>query len=491
VRASLGLAALGLLVACGGKPAAPPSPASKAPEAAAPEPARRLAAGSRPNILLIVSDDLAAAALSIYGNPLVKTPAVEKLAARGVTFDRAYCQYPICNPSRTSFLSGRRPATTRVLDNRTRPDSRLPRAAFLPNELRRQGYWTFRAGKVFHDNTWEEIGDWDYYARINSPVPPPGQPVAPDPKGPLPEPVATGGEAGLELLTKPTPIPNKEKERLRDRRIADHTARQIKKAKNRGRAFFAAVGFNRPHLPFAVPRPYFNLYPPEAMVLPAAAAPGAPAVPERALAGRRFAPTMTEAQQRAAIAGYYASVSFMDAQLEILLRTLDKLELWDSTIVVLTADHGFHLGEHGLWGKLSLYEEVVRVPLIVVAPGIPGGRRSARPVELVDLYPTLVELAGLEAPADLEGQSFAPQLRDPDAPRTRPATTRLELTGLTTKTAWSTTDGRWRYTEWGSPAEAELYDLEADPRQQRNLANDPKWQAERQRMAELLARSRS
>ncbi|HEX4953717.1 MAG TPA: sulfatase [Thermoanaerobaculia bacterium] len=436
------------------------------------------------NVLLIVVDDLNTA-LSAYGHPVVKTPNVEELARRGVLFERAYCQYPLCNPSRASFLSGRRPRTTRIYEQKTRPDAHLPAAAFLPDALHRFGYWTVRAGKIFHDADFEKAFAWDYYAKLNYPVPPPGQPVRPDPQAPAAR-VEPGGEAGLGLLLEPRPVGPKGRDSLRDKRVVEHVSHQLKRARNKRLLFFFAVAFHRPHLPFEAPAGFFKMYPPESIELPPAAPADAPAVPEAALRGRRFAPPMTDAEARRAIAGYYASVSYMDSQLGALMKTFDRLDVWRDTVVVFTSDHGFHLGEHGLWGKLSFYEEVLRVPLVVVAPGVAGGQRVARPVELVDLYPTIFELAGLPQPEGLEGRSLAPLLADPQAPWERPAGSVLALEGLGRRLARSVTDGRFRYSEWGSSREAELYDLAADPRQLRNLAQDPAFAAERKRLAALL-----
>lgn len=463
------LAAL-LLAACGGKEPAAPVAASAPPGAK--------------NVLLIVVDDLSTA-LSAYGHPVVKTPNVEALARRGVLFERAYCQYPLCNPSRSSFLSGRRPGTVGVFDQKLRPDAHLPASVFLPDALHRLGYWTVRAGKIFHDSEFEKAFAWDYFTKLNYPVPPPGQPVRPEPRAATAR-AEPGGEAGLGLLLEPRPVGPKERESLRDKRVVEHVSRQLKRARNKQLLFFFAVAFHRPHLPFEAPASFFKMYPPESIELPPVTPPDAPPVPEAALRGRRFAPTMTDEQARRAIAGYYASVSYMDSQLGALMKTFDRLDLWRDTVVVFTSDHGFLLGEHGLWGKLAFYEQALRVPLVVVAPGVAGGRRVARPVELLDLYPTLFELAGLPRPEGLEGRSLAPLLADAQAPWDHPATSVVALEGLTRRLARSVTDGRFRYSEWGSAREAELYDLEADPHQQRNLAGDSAFAAERKRLAARL-----
>lgn len=456
--------------------------------AKAPLPSAQVPPGPHPNILFIVVDDLSTT-LPIYDHPEVKAPGIEELARRGTVFERAYCQYPICNPSRTSFLSGRRPESTGVFVNRTRPDVRLAPALFLPNELHRLGYYTLRAGKIFHGSGAESLGQWDRNAPITFAVPPPGEKIDPasrQSRGDHEE----GDEEGLGLLTKIRIVPDAEAEPLRDRRISQHTVRELKKVARQGGRFFFALGFARPHLPFEAPARFFALYPPESIQLAEQPPAGAPPVPAAALKGRAFVPAMSEAAQRKAKAAYYASLSFMDGELLPLWQALDQLDLWKSTIVVLTSDHGFQLGEHGLWGKLSLYEETLRVPLIIVAPGLPGGQRSVQPVELVDLYPTLFELAGLPPPPGLEGRSLAPLLRNPQAPWDFPAVSVMRGSSARKDLALSIATERYRYTEWGGPEEAELYDLRADPRELKNLAADPALGAEKQRLSRQVAAAR-
>ncbi|MBI4603555.1 MAG: sulfatase, partial [Planctomycetes bacterium] len=251
----------------------------------------------------------------------------------------------------------------------------------------------------------------------------------------------------------------------------------------RDRPFSIALGFHKPHLPFVAPRRYFEMHPPERFSLPREPEGDLADIPRAALTHRPDDLKLPEADRRQAIAAYYAATSFMDAQLGAVLDALDRLRLWESTVVVFFGDHGWHLGEHGgLWRKMTLFEEAARVPLIVAAPGSKAGASSPRLVELVDLYPTLVELCGLPAPEGLEGRSFAPLLGDPTREWKRAAHTQVQrgkVMGRSVRTE------RYRYTEWGD-GEAELYDHDADPREHRNLARDPAHAATAAEMRRLL-----
>ncbi len=450
--------------------------------------------GPRPNVLLIVVDDLNTA-LGAYGNRRISTPNVDRLAARGVTFERAYCQYPLCNPSRTSLLTGRRPESLSVISNRTPPAKALARNLALPVFFQQHGYWTMRAGKILHGVDNEGAIEWDVVGKLNRPLTKlklteDTERKAAKPRPPRDEPPAEEGDAEHRLLS---PIVVKGAEArldLRDHHVAEEAVRWLKRSSRREEPFFMALGFHRPHLPFEAPEKFFLLYPPETIELPPAPPPAAPPVPPRAVHTRGAFPAMTPDEQRRVIASYYASVSYVDSQVGLVLDQLDKLGLTGSTVVVLTSDHGFLLGEHGgLWGKGALYEEAVRVPLLVAGPGVRAGERSPRPVELLDLFPTLSELAGLPLPEKLEGKSFAPLLRDPSAAWERPASTVLSIGDGEKDLARTVRSERFRYTEWGSPERAELYDHAADPNELRNLASDPAFAREKQEMAKLLAGS--
>ncbi len=282
-----------------------------------------------------------------------------------------------------------------------------------------------------------------------------------------------------------------------DGKVARRAAERIEEAARSGRPFYIAAGFRRPHTPYIAPRKYFDLYPPERMTWPAEPPGHLAGIPPIALTYPPGAPTLPEARRAGVMSAYFASISFMDAQVGVLLDAIDRLKLWDRTVVVFQSDHGYHLGEHGgLHHKMTLFEEGVRVPLIVAAPGVKAGSSSSRLVELVDLFPTLADLCGLEPPGDLEGTSFRPLLVDPNRPWKTGAfavvgrhgtpekggnSAKLDVNylGRTVRTE------RWRYTEWPNGS-AELYDQDADPREYANLADRPQFAATRSELKALL-----
>ena len=354
---------------------------------------------ARPNVLLIVSDDLNNS-LGCYGNPVVKSPNIDRLAARGMRFDRAYCNYPVCNPSRTSFLSGRRPETTGVLDNATPPRSHLKDAVFLPEFFRQHGYRTIKVGKIFHTgDEFEDPRSWDTDIRETTQAKNP----------PADQILRRQGPNGIVLRA--------EDEDTWEGFVARRTVELMQEAAASGKPFFVAAGFRMPHSPYIAPEKYYALYDPDEL-RPRLGPPDHLAkVPDLALTYRSSVNArFPEKRPGDTIAAYYAAISYMDAQVGVLLDALHRLGLDDRTIVVFMSDHGYHLGEHGgHWHKLSLFDECVRIPLIVAAPGRKPGT-SLRLVESVDLYPTLADLCGLPSPVELEGTSFKPLLDDPIRP---------------------------------------------------------------------------
>ena len=355
-------------------------------------------------MLLIVSDDLNND-LGCYGNAVVKSPQIDRLARRGVRFDRAYCQYPLCNPSRSSFLSGRRPGTTGITNNGTPTRTYLKDAVFLPQYFRQQQYTTVKVGKIYHTGDgFEDPISWDSDTRETKDAksPPRDQIVETFPEG------DTNREFQAIVLDAADPD-------TYDGTVARKSVEFMEQAARGDKPFFLAVGFRRPHLPYAAPKKYFELYPPERLALPTEPSDHIKDIPAAALTYEPGSKRPGPDAARRGRSAYYASLSFMDAQVGVLLDALDRLKLWDKTVVVFMSDHGYHLGEHGgLWHKRSLFEESARVPLIVAAPGKESNASLPRLVELVDVYPTLAELCGLPAPASLEGTSFVPLLDNPD-----------------------------------------------------------------------------
>jgi arylsulfatase A-like enzyme len=443
----------------------------------------------RLNVLLIVVDDLRPA-LGCYGDPIAKTPAIDRLAASGVRFDSAYAQFPGCNPSRSSLLTGRYPAATGVFDNRASFRERLPDATTLPEYFRSHGYATLQAGKIFHPGL-DEAQAWGPAGAAANPAAAVAHRSASRPARAPPRERPPAVTRTVER-NHPWRAVAGEGDGLPDAVTASRAIRLLEQ--HRSEPFFLAVGFSRPHTPFVAPAKYFDRFEARRMPLPVDFAlrptvpPGAPAAALPPRSNDLFEMVdATPATAREAIAAYYASVSFVDAQVMRLLAALDRLGLRDRTVVVFFGDHGFHLGEKGKWSKHeSLYEVATRVPLLVSMPGtFARGAASGRTAELVDVFPTLAELAGLPAPPDLQGQSLAPLLRDPQAAWEFPAySVTRSLRGRSVRTE------RWRYTEWsGEGGGAELYDHAADPHERENRAGDPAHAATVEALKRLLRES--
>ena len=427
------------------------------------------AAAEKLNVLFLATDDWRPE-IGCYGTPGMVTPNVDKLAAHGVLFSRAYCQFPLCNPSRTSMLTSHYPTVTGVLDNETAFRDAHPEWVTLPQLFKEHGYFVARTGKIFHGGiddpkAWTEVGD--------SRVP-----------------------AGRGLKDQPPPRPagkTKGQNPAHSDRIVvmdgdgeDHpdfyTAAQgigfLEKHKDE--PFFIAVGFVKPHSPPTAPQKFFDLHDPAKIALPPdfaprpAAPPGFPAASINARNGDLFiARDATPDEARKMIQAYRASASWTDWNVGRVLDALDRLGLAEKTIVVFFGDHGYHLGEKGKWSKHgSLYEVGARVPLIVRLPGTGGnGRACGRTVQFVDVYPTLAELCGLTPPPGLDGRSFAALLRDPQAAWPHPAFTVAKVAG---GVARAVRTERWRYAEYPGPGGgAMLFDHDADPHEMKNLADDP------------------
>jgi uncharacterized sulfatase len=424
------------------------------------------------NVLFIAVDDLNNH-LGCYGNRLVQSPNVDRLAKRGVRFDRAYCQFPLCSPSRVSLLTGLRPDATRVFDLQTDfRKSTLPDAVTLPQLFRQNGWFVARVGKLFHYGVPGQIGtsglddplSWD---RV---VNPRGRDKDEEGKVRNLNPANRG--LGAALAWYESPGTNDE---FTDAKVAAETIRLLEESKDK--PFFIGCGFYRPHVPWIVPKKFFDLYPHERIVLAKNPFNDREDIPPPALPVKPPNYGRTDEECREAIRAYYASISYMDAQLGKVLDALDRLKLWDKTIVIFWGDHGWHLGEHGLWQKMSLFEESARVPLIVAAPRQKGnGKASVRIVESLDVYPTVADLCGLTPPKNLAGASLRPLLNKPRLRWDRPAYTQVQRGDAAGRfMGRSVRTERWRYTEWGDGKRGvELYDHEKDPREFTNLANDPK-----------------
>ncbi|MGL4550993.1 MAG: sulfatase [Gemmataceae bacterium] len=420
--------------------------------AAAAEPKKR-------NVLFLLSDDMRPE-LACYGHPAVKSPNLDALAKAGVRFDRAYCQYPLCNPSRTSMLTGRYPTATGVLDNLADFRALHPDWVTLPEHFKKNGYVALRAGKVFHGGL-DDAQSWTEGA----------DPVRKGPPAPKADPKARQKQSD-RIVTLAG-----DGEAHADHQCADRAIAFLRK--NKGRPFFLTCGFVKPHSPPTAPKKYFDLYDPKEVPLPATFAgrltvpegfPKACLMPNSDLFIGRDA---TEEEAREVIRAYWASVSWVDWNVGRVLAELDRLGLRDDTVIVFWGDHGYHLGERGKWAKHgSLFEVGTRVPLIVSAPGQKAnGKAAGVPVQSIDIYPTLCELCGLKPPAGLQGHSLVPLLGDPVAKWDHPA---LTVAGNRRNLGVGVRTAKHRYAEWaGGKNGAMLFDVAADPDERKNLADDP------------------
>lgn len=421
------------------------------------------------NVLFIASDDLTST-LGCYGHPAVKSPNIDALAARGVRFDNAYCQFPFCGPSRASLMTGLRPDTTGVVTNR-KVDFRewSPDTITLPQLFKNNGWRSMRVGKMFHMGVPGGVGTMAHQD-------PPSWDVSISPPGDEHESVGPGGDPNPDLRhgLKMQWVQTATAEGQADDAAADTAIDLLRESA--GNPFFLGLGFVRPHTPFVAPSRFFDMYPLDEIELIHNPPDDLDDIPAPAKNLRPFLwhqMGMSEENQRISLRGYYASVSFMDEQVGRVLDELDRLEIADRTVVVFFGDHGWHLGEHTHWQKMSLMEESVRAPLIISAPGARGAGRSTKALaEFVDFYPTLAELAGLTPPSNLEGVSLVPVLDDPTASVKDAAFSQVQwedrIFGRTVRT------DRYRYIRWeGDGGGEELYDHEKDPREFTNLAPVP------------------
>lgn len=470
----------------------------------------------RPNVLFIAIDDLRPE-LGCYGNKVVKTPNFDRLAARGVVFRHAYCQQAVCSPTRSSLLTGRRPDATRVWDLETHFRVALPAAITLPQHFKANGYYCAALGKIYHHG-FEDGRSWSephWY--------PNGQTIDTDPvdwtnrtvqkvvpgvqeylKAPLPADndkpnVGRRGKAPKGAAFEVSP---KRDDELPDGYTAAEAVKRLAQLKGKRQPFFLAVGFLKPHLPFVAPKKYWDLYDPDTIPLPAIShlpegAPGfaghdngelhayANCPPGNPIPAD-FAKTLRH--------GYYACTSFTDAQVGRLLDALEREGLADNTVIVAWGDHGWQLGDHGLWHKHTNFELATRVPLLISVPyQQTAGKPCDATVEFLDVYPTLADVCGLPIPGGLDGMSLKPWLDNPSAPSAKVAISQYprggKATGNRPLMGYSIRDARWRLTLWRDRrsqeiAATELYDEQNDPAESVNLAG----KAEHKATVEALSR---
>ncbi len=448
------------------------------------------------NVLFVISDDLRAE-LASYGDTVVQTPNLDRLAAQGVRFERSYCQYPLCCPSRTSMLTGRHPTTTAVYGNRNWFGAQHPDWTSLPKYFREHGYTTLRSGKVFHEGlddteAWVEGGEARRFGE-DAPKQTEGPATASEDAEHVTKMVAQD-RSGAAKSDRWEATPDDEEPPQADTVKTDRAIELLKRHKADGKPFFLAFGLSKPHSPLVAPKRFFDLYKIDAIALPVDYAPR-PTVPEGFPVGSirpnnadlfiaRDATPQTAREMKGA---YLACVSYVDWNVGRVLAELDRLGLRESTIVVFWGDNGYQLGEKGKWSKAgSLWEQGARVPLIIYDPRATGnGRVSPRVVQAVDFYPTLVDLCGLPMPEGLEGISLKPLLENPQLAWEHPAYTVWNehgrgITGVVVRTE------RWRYAEFfGRGAGAMLTDSVNDPHELKNLVGDPKYAAVVKELAPL------
>jgi arylsulfatase A-like enzyme len=414
----------------------------------------------KPNVLFIAIDDLNDWVGCLSGHPQVKTPNIDRLGARGTLFTNAHCQAPLCNPSRTSLLTGLRPSTTGAyaLDPWFRSAPQLKDIVTLPQYFAKHGYVTLSTGKILHDaypprderKPGNEFDEWGYDGN----------------NGPFPPKKFVETEAKTRLMDWGV-FPGRDDE-VEDYKVADWAVSRLKTL-GKHKPFFLCVGFRHPHVPCYAPPRWFELYPDDAsLVMPSVQADDRRDIPPFAwflnwkVPEPRLAWLQSSNQWRPLVRAYLASVSFADSQVGRVLDALDASGLTENTIVVLWSDHGWHVGEKGITGKNTLWERSTRVPLIFAGPGVAKSARCEQPAELLDMYPTLVEMTGLPQKQGLEGHSLVPQLKDASAPRQWPAITTHGPGNHAVR------DARFRYIRYADGTE-ELYDLKNDPNEWNNL----------------------
>ena len=447
------------------------------------------------NVLFIISDDLRPE-LGVYGTPQIQTPNIDKIAQRGTRFDNAYAQYPVCNPSRTSFLTGRYPTQSGIMNNNDYFRRKFPDWVTLPQYFKNNGYITLRSGKIFHGGiddqvSWTEGGEpTDPAITERGKNPPPPTQSNPNNESAEDQPGTTKSSNSDRIIVLEGNGEN-HGENHGDYRATTRAIQMMEKHRNE--PFFLALGLVKPHSPPTAPKKFFDLYDINKIPLPVdfgttpkalADAPPISISPRNAdlFIGRESTPELSREMKRA----YWASTSFMDAQVGRVMDALEKNGLKDNTIIVFFGDHGYHLGEKGKWSKAySLYELGLRVPLIIA---VPNGKNQSnqRVVELIDLYPTLADLCDLPLPKGIEGKSLKPLLNNPKAKSDNIAYSVTDYRGIIGK---SVRTDRWHYVEWDEGKQGSmLYEHPKDALELKNLAQNEKYAKVVAEMKTLLAK---
>ncbi len=454
------------------------------------------------NVIHIVSDDLNCS-LHCYDHAQVKSPNIDKLASTGVRFEHAYCQYPLCNPSRSSFMTGMRPGSTKVYENSTNFRKNLPDVLSIPQSFTKAGAFSARVGKLYHYGVPTQIGtsglddEQSWQLVVN--------PIGHDKKVEDKIHTLTPGQFGGTLSW----FSDESEEPQTDAVGAAEAIKLLETYKDK--PFYLAVGFYRPHTPYVAPKKYFDLYPIENIKLATGPMKDALGVPAQAYASyKKEQDQLTDPMRKEILQAYFASTTFMDDQVGQVVAAVERLGLRDKTIIVFHSDHGYHTGDHGLWQKQSIWENSARVPLIISVPGnTNNGKACSRTVELVDLHATLADVCQLPVPKT-DGTSLKPLLDNPNADWDRPAYSQV-LRGTPVGTnapnfnpeekakgkkknkanptfGISVRTERFRYTEWDEGRQGStLHDLQADPQEAKNLAHDPSFASTVAKMKSMLS----
>lgn len=421
------------------------------------------AAPAKPNVLFIAIDDLRDWVGYSDRVHQARTPNIDRLAKMGVSFTRAYCASPSCNPSRAALMSGLRPSTSGVYENATDFRPHIPAEKTLTAAFRSAGYYVHGAGKIYHE-AYRRPSEWDHYLEKSGGYPP----------------VPTGQSDGVGGI-KFAPLDCRDDE-LPDWKITDYGIASLQRKHDK--PFFLAVGMHKPHMPWNVPRKYFDLYPLDQVKLPPHLAMDLDDVPP---AGKRMArpegdhaEMLKSGRWKEAVQAYLATITYMDMNLGRLLDAFKKSAYRDNTIIVFWGDHGWHLGEKSHWRKFALWEEATRAPLIWVAPGVARpGTKSDRPVDFMSIFPTLTDLCGLPTPGHVEGTSVRALLANPQAAWTTPAVTTYRYKNHAARSA------DWRYIRYENGDE-ELYEVRNDPNEYTNLAGKPELAAKKAELAKFF-----
>lgn len=421
----------------------------------------------RPNVLFIAVDDLNHWVGHLGRNPQTRTPHIDRLATMGVAFTRANCAAPVCNPSRAALMSGLRPSTTGVYDNGQDWKPAIAKELTLTTQFLAAGYNVFGAGKIYHGSAHRE-GEWTEYFT------PGGGKLRRHPSA------ADDGVGGIKFC----PLANDDSE-MPDYKVVGYGLEKLQAAHDK--PFFLAIGLTKPHMPFSVPKKYFDQFPLDEIELPSYREDDLGDVPPAGVKMAKpdgdHAQMLASGRWKEAVRAYLATIAFCDAMVGRLVDGLEKSLHRDNTIVVFWGDHGWHLGEKHHWRKFALWEESARAPLVWVVPGVtqPGGV-CGRPVDFMSIYPTLCDLADIAIPEHVEGPSLRPLLTDPSAPWDRPALTTFHRHNHSLRSE------TWRYIRYSDGGE-ELYNHDADPYEWTNLASDPRHAQVKSDLAQWLPKT--